>query len=69
MQRHDGAKGRKVPRADENGNDAERSAHHPVVNMHAFVVQHALSKGSTRARESWGFALASESGERVFRPS
>jgi len=65
VQGHDGAKGSKVPGTDENGNQTERRAKHPVVNVHAPVVEHALSEGSTCAGESWWFALASKSSERV----
>lgn len=65
MQSHDGAECGKVPGADENGDQTERCAKHPVVNVHALVVEHALSEGSTGAGESWRFALASKSGERV----
>ncbi len=65
MQGHDSAKGSKVPCADENGNQTERSAKHPVVNVHALVVEHTLSEGSTCAGKSWRFALASESSERI----
>jgi hypothetical protein len=36
-----------------------------VMNVHASVVEHALSKGSARAGESWRFVLTSESSERV----
>ena len=65
MQGHNSAECSKVPGADNNGDHTERRAEHPVMNVHASVVEHALSKGSARAGESWRFVLTSESSERV----